>query len=178
MDATGNGVLIFLAALVPILALGALLTDLLLANAPRRGKRPDVAAPAPADVVPAARAAAPRNFPTPRTVLVIAHVALGGRITCVRPRGLGRCGRSGSPCSPASCSFSLAGACPLCRRCNARLTWGRQKSKGSRDNRPTRAASGKDLETDAAQGRLVGVEVFFALAGVPGEIGSGSLSGA
>ena len=85
MDATGNGVLIFLAALVPILALGALLTDLLLANAPRRGKRPDVAAPAPADVVPAPRAAAPRNFPTPRTVLVFAHVALAvGSLVCAR----------------------------------------------------------------------------------------------
>ena len=85
MDATGNGVLIFLAALVPVLALGALLTDLLLANAPRRGKRPDVAVPAPADVVPAPRAAAPRNFPTPRTVLVIAHVTLAaGSLVCAR----------------------------------------------------------------------------------------------
>ena len=38
-----TGVFIFLVALVPVLTLGALLTDLLLAGAPRRGKRPDVA---------------------------------------------------------------------------------------------------------------------------------------
>ena len=42
MDGEGNGVLVFLVALVPVLFLGAVLTELLLAAAPRRGKRPDV----------------------------------------------------------------------------------------------------------------------------------------
>ena len=34
--------IIFLVALVPVLTIGALLIELLLASAPRRGKRPDV----------------------------------------------------------------------------------------------------------------------------------------
>lgn len=37
-----DGVFVFLVSLVPVLFIGALLSDLLLANAPRRGKRPDV----------------------------------------------------------------------------------------------------------------------------------------
>jgi hypothetical protein len=37
-----DGVFVLLVSLVPVLFIGALLAELLLANAPRRGKRPDV----------------------------------------------------------------------------------------------------------------------------------------
>jgi hypothetical protein len=51
---------IVLLVLISVLALGTLLINLLLASAPRRGKRPDVASPAPAP------RNAPRHAPAPR----------------------------------------------------------------------------------------------------------------
>ncbi len=85
MDAPGNGVLIFLAALVPVLALGALLTDLLLAAAPRRGKRPDVNF-APPSPLAASRPAAPRHhfgLAGNRATFVAANVVLAaGSLAC------------------------------------------------------------------------------------------------
>lgn len=96
MDAPGNGVLIFLAALMPVLALGALLTDLLLAAAPRRGKRPDVACPAaPEDsLVKPAGGGEPAGFTAgwARAAFGIAHAMLGaGALACAlsgRPAAL------------------------------------------------------------------------------------------
>lgn len=56
MDGSLNSVAVFLVALVPVLIIGAVVTDLLLANAPRRGKRPDVACRAAAPFSPPGRA--------------------------------------------------------------------------------------------------------------------------
>ncbi|MFY7953228.1 MAG: hypothetical protein ACOVT5_12040 [Armatimonadaceae bacterium] len=42
-----EGFFLLLACLIPVLAIGALLVDLLLRDAPRRGKRPDLGTPKP-----------------------------------------------------------------------------------------------------------------------------------
>lgn len=56
-----EGTFLFLACLVPVLSIGAVLVDLLLRDAPRRGKRPDLGIPRP------------ERLPTPgRTVWAVA----------------------------------------------------------------------------------------------------------
>jgi len=46
---------VFAVALVPVLGLGGVLVDLLLRDAPRRGKRPDLGAPRPVRTPPPGR---------------------------------------------------------------------------------------------------------------------------
>ena len=86
MDAEGNGVLVFLVALVPVLFLGAVLTELLLAAAPRRGKRPDVSFVPPPTPPTRKPAPAPQGLPGlagSRAAFVAANVVLAaGSLAC------------------------------------------------------------------------------------------------
>ena len=76
-----DGVIVFLVSLVPVLFIGALLADLLLANAPRRGKRPDVLEATEAPVVAAAAPPQHRGMGrlarlSPQTVWLVAFNAV------------------------------------------------------------------------------------------------------